>query len=432
MFLPIRPKIWLSAALVALGAVAIAGLSGCKETQAKPPPKKPPEVFISLPTVDTVTEYEEFTGRTSAVYTVDVRSRVSGYLDQVLFKDGSDVKQGQLLSLIDDRSYKAQADSAAAMLAQAIARRDNLAHQDRRARELRNSKAVSEEQYEIIAFQRAEADAAVANAEAQQELAQLNLTYTRITAPISGTISNRRIDPGNLIKADDTVLATIVSLDPIYVYFDVNERTVLRLRRLIQEGRIQSAAESRVDVQVSLADEDEFQHRGTINFLDNQVDPNTGTLRVRAAIDNADRLLSPGLFVRLRFPVGAPHKALLVQEEALGTDQGQRFLYVVNDKNEVAYRRVKVGMLANGRRVIDEGLQPQDRVIVNGLQRVRPGDKVTIKMSEAISPASPGTGLAMAAAEVEPVSFDTRNTVQKPVEQPPPQAAAHPPRERER
>lgn len=436
-----RPNLGLHVALATLIAVGISGVSGCKETQAKAPPKKPPEVFVSLPTVDTVTEYEEFTGRTSAVFTVDIRARVSGYLDQVLFKDGSDVKQGQQLLLIDDRTYKAQADSAAAMLAQAIARRDNLANQDRRSRELRMSKAVSEEQYEIIAFQRAEADAAVANAEAQLQLAQLNLAYTRIAAPISGTISNRRVDPGNLVKADDTVLATIVSLDPIYVYFDVNERTVLRLRRLIQEGRIQSATESRVDVQVSLADEDDFQHRGTINFLDNQVDPNTGTLRVRAAIDNADRLLSPGLFVRLRFPVGAPHKALLVQEEALGTDQGQRFLYVINDKNEVAYRRVKVGMLVTGRRVIDEGLQPQDRVVVNGLQRVRPGDKVTVKASEAsVSPASPDTGLAMvsadrpkppAADEVEPVSFDGRNTVQKPVEQPPLEDTG-PPRGRER
>jgi membrane fusion protein, multidrug efflux system len=215
---------------------------------------------------------------------------------------------------------------------------------------------------------------------------------------------------------------------------------VLRLRRLIQEGRIQSATESRVDVQVSLADEDDFEHRGTINFLDNQVDPNTGTLRVRAAIDNADRLLSPGLFVRLRFPVGAPHKALLVQEEALGTDQGQRFLYVVNDKSEVVYRRVKVGMLISWRRVIEDGLQPQDRVVVNGLQRVRPGDKVTIKMSEAVSPASSGTGLAMAGAEradmpssaAEPVSFDTRNTVQKPVDPEPPADAGYPPRGRER
>jgi hypothetical protein len=219
-------------------------------------------------------------------------------------------------------------------------------------------------------------------------------------APLSGRISNRRVDPGNLVKADDTMLATIVSLDPIYVYFDVNERTVLRLRRLIQEGRIGSTDDSKIEVQVSLADEDDFEHRGIINFFDNQIDPNTGTQRVRAAIDNADRLLSPGLFIRLRFPVGAPHKALLVQEESLSTDQGQRFLYVINDKDEVVYRRVKVGLLVNGRRVIEEGLQPGERVVLSGLQRIRPGDKVTVKpMASSGAPASPATGLALVSAQ---------------------------------
>src|SRR5262249_23628197 len=152
-------------------------------------------------------------------------------------------------------------------------------------------------------------------------LADLNVSYTRVTAPIGGVISSRRVDPGNLVKADDTVLATIVSIDPVYAYFDVNERTVLRLRRLIQEGQIEEADDAKLVVQVSLADEDDFGHRGTIDFLDNQIDPNTGTQRVRAVISNPDRLLSPGLFVRLRFPVGQPHQALLVQEEALGTDQ---------------------------------------------------------------------------------------------------------------
>src|SRR5262249_48422591 len=162
---------------------------------------------------------------------------------------------------------------------------------------------------------------AVTAAEAQRQLAELNLSYTRVLAPLGGMISNRRVDPGNLVKADDTVLATIVSLDPIYAYFDVNERTVLKLRRLIQEGQLEESEEARVIVQVSLADEEDFQHRGTIDFLDNQIDPNSGTQRVRAVIMNPQRLLSPGLFVRLRFPVSQPHQALLIQEEALGTDQ---------------------------------------------------------------------------------------------------------------
>jgi RND family efflux transporter MFP subunit len=393
-------------AVACAAALLLAAVSGCEKTVPKPPPKKPAEVFVGTPVIDTVTEFEEFTGRTTAVNTVEVRARVSGYLDKVLFQDGAEVQQGQLLCLIDDRQFKAQATNAAALVAQAAARRDNLLHQENRSYELRRTNAVSEEQYQILQYQRAEAEAALAAAQAQEELAALNLDYTRVVAPLSGRISNRRVDPGNLVKADDTMLATIVSLDPIYVYFDVNERTVLRLRRLIQEGRIRSAEDAKIEVQVSLADEDDFQHRGTINFFDNQIDPNTGTQRVRAVIDNANRLLSPGLFIRLRFPVGAPHEALLVQEESLSTDQGQRFLYVVNDKDEVVYRRVKVGLLVNGRRVIEEGLAPGERVVLSGLQRVRPGDKVSVKSAaSSVAPANPAGSLALVSAQ-QPVSGD--------------------------
>jgi len=399
-----------------LAVAMTGGLVGCQQEVAKAPPKKTPEVFVSTPTVETVTDFQEFTGRTSAVYTVDIRSRVSGYLEQVLFRDGADVKAGQPLFVIDDRIYRATAANAAALVAQATARRDGLINQDRRSHELRRSNAVSQEQYETIAFQRAEAEAAVTASAAQKELADLNVSYTHVLAPISGMISNRRVDPGNLVKADDTVLVTIVSLDPIYMYFDVNERTVLKLRRLIHDGQLEEADEAGVVVQVSLADEDDFSHRGTIDFLDNQIDASTGTQRVRAVIPNPDRLLSPGLFVRLRFPIGQPHEALLVQEEALGTDQGQRFLYVVNEKDEVAYRRVKVGMLTHGRRVIDDGLKAGERVVVNGLQRVRPGDKVVPKSTEsAATPASPVEGLAMDTVASRPQS------VKKPVTPLPPE-----------
>src|SRR5262245_56668884 len=322
-FRPLQTLGW--GAAIAMMLALIVAAPGCQKAEPKAVAKKPAEVFVATPTVDTVTEFKEFTGRTTAVNTVDIRSRVSGYLDQVLFRDGAEVKPGQVLFVIDDRTYKAAAASAAAQIAEATARRDSLINQDRRSRELRRTNAVSEEQYETIAFQRAEAEAAVTAAQAQKDLADLNVTYTRVVAPLAGVISNRHVDPGNLVKADDTPLATIVSIDPIYAYFDVNERTVLHLRRLIQEGQIEEADEARVVVQVSLADEDDFQHRGTIDFLDNQIDPNTGTQRVRAVISNPHRLLSPGLFVRLRFPVGRPHQALLVPEEALGTDQGQRF-----------------------------------------------------------------------------------------------------------
>ncbi|HEY2414128.1 MAG TPA: efflux RND transporter periplasmic adaptor subunit [Pirellulaceae bacterium] len=394
----------------AAAVAAIALIAGCEQAEIKAPPKKPAEVFVATPTTEVVTDYQEFTGRTTAVYTVEVRSRVSGYLDRVLFHDGADVQGGQQLAVIDDRIYQATAANAAAMVNQATARRDNLTNQDRRSHELRRTNAVSQEQYETIAFQRAEADAAVTAAEAQKQLADLNVSYTRVIAPISGVISNRRVDPGNLVKADDTVLATIVSQDPIYVYFDVNERTVLKLRRLIHEGVLEEADDAGVVVQVSLADEEDYQHKGTIDFLDNQIDPNAGTQRVRAVIHNGDRLLSPGLFVRLRFPVSRPHEALLVQEEALGTDQGQRFLYVLNDKDEVGYRRVKVGTLTHGRRVIEDGLVAGERIVVNGLQRVRPGDKVTPKpISATAEPRSSVEGLAMDATIARP------QTVGKPV-----------------
>lgn len=334
--------------------------------------------MVSRPTRDRVIEYEEFTGHLVAMHTVAIRSRVSGYLDKVYFKDGAKVNEGDLLFLIDDRSFKATAANAEALVAQANSRLANLLSQEKRANALATRQALAAEEAERLGFERAEAEAALASAKAQRDLAELDVSYSQIKAPVSGVINNRQVDPGNLVKADDTILATIVSQDPIYAYFDINERTVLRLRRLISEGRLAEAHHG-VEVQISLADEDDFKHRGTIDFLDNQLDPNTGTLRVRAVIPNKNGLLSPGLFVRLRFPVSPEHEALLVQEEALGTDQGQRFLYVLNEENEVAYRRVKIGILDNGRRVIEDGLKPEERIIVKGLQRVRPGDKVAPK-----------------------------------------------------
>lgn len=361
------------------GLALLAAVSGCQRAATKAPPKKLPEVFVAYPTTDRVTEFEEFTGHLAAQNTVAIRARVSGYLDKIEFKDGAEVKQGQLLFVIDDRSYKATAANAAALVSQAEARRDNALNQDRRAKALVGRSAIPMEESDRLGFQKTEADAALVAAESQRDLADLNVSYTQITSPITGIINNRQVDRGNLVKADDTILATVVSHDPIYAYFDVNERTVLRLRRMIRAGQIEAADDAAVEVQVSLADEDDFKHRGTIDFLDNQLDVNTGTQRVRAVIPNKEGLLSPGLFVRLRFPVGPEREAILVQEEALGTDQGQRFLYVLNDQDEVAYRRVKVGLLDKGRREIEDGIKPGDRVVVNGLQRIRPGDKVAPK-----------------------------------------------------
>lgn len=387
----------LTRCCVALALCGVTLVAGCHRETPKPVQGKPPEVMIAYPVEQTVADFEEFTGRTAAVQMVEIRARVSGYLNGCLFNDGADVKQGEPLFEIDARPYKAELARARAAVAQAeatvaqsTAHIERLKRQEDRVRGLLAKGAISQDEYDAVAFELAEseaardaAEAARAAAEANVELATLNVEWTRIPAPISGRISRNLVDEGNLVQADVTPLATIVSTDPIYAYFDVDERTVLRLRRLVQEGAIQSARESEIRVQLSLADEEDFSLTGTINFVDNQVEPTTGTLRLRAVIDNPTGLLSPGFFVRLRVPIGRPRRALVVREKALGSDQGQRYVYVVDEKDEVAYRRVEVGRLNdNGYRVIEEGLQPGDRVIVNGLQRVRPGVKVTPKPAE--------------------------------------------------
>lgn len=362
-----------------LGLLLLVGLAGCGQTVASAPPPKPPEVFIASPVEEVVTETEEFTGRTMAVSTVDIRARVTGYLDQVKFVDGADVKAGDVLAEVDPRSYKAEVEKAIAATSQAKARLERYSRALTRARQLIEKKTITQEAFEVSESDHREALATLDAAVASQDAAELNLAFTKITAPIDGQISRRLVDPGNLVKADDTPLATIVSLNKIHAYFDVDERTVLRIRRLIQQGKMKSARDSETKVRIGLADEEDFPLEGTVNFIDNQVDATTGTLRLRAVIDNQYRFLSPGMFVRVQVPIGAPHPAMLIREEALGADQGQRYVYVVSDKDEIAYRRVKVGMSRGNRRVIEGDVSLEDRIVVSGLQRVRPGVKVTVR-----------------------------------------------------
>ncbi len=367
--------------------------------------------MVAIPIEETVTEFEEVTGRTWAINTIDVRARVSGYLDKVYFKDGGEVKAGDVLFEIDQRPFKADLDKAIASVKQAESHLERLVRQEERMKQLLPSKAITKDEYEAITFERAEADAALAAARASEETAQLNLGFTRVTSRISGTIGRRLIDPGNLVKADETPLAAVVSLNPIYAYFDLDERTVLRLRRMIQSGTVKSPQDVELPAQVAVADDPNYTMTGIINFIDNQLDGSTGTLRGRAVVQNHDGLLSPGLFVRLRVPIGAPHKAVLVREEALGSDQGQRFVYVVEkvknkdtgvEEDVVAYRRVQIGMLLGGRRVIESGLELNERVIVTGLQRVRPGAKVQAKMVD-----QDGKAIAQAEPQAEPAAQKT-------------------------
>jgi RND family efflux transporter MFP subunit len=359
---------------------------GCSDkTQAKQVAAKPPEVYFTVPFYKEVSESEEFTGRTESDHSVEVRARVTGYLDKVNFKDGAEVKQGEVLFEVDPRLYQAEVDRAAASVAQTEAKVIRLDADYQRAQKLLATNSMSKEDFDKVVGDRAEAVANVQSAKAQLETAKLNLSFTKITAPFSGLASKRMVDPGNLIKADETLLTTIVSLDPMFATFDVDERTVLKVRRLIRVGKLKSARETSVPISIGLPDEEGYSIQGTINFVDNRVDPSTGTLRVRGVFANANRLFSPGVFVRVLLRTGPTRQAMVVPEEAFATDQGQKYLYIINDKNVVQYRKVKVGPVAEGgMRVVEEGLNTGERVIVTGLQRVRQGIVVDPKPIESM------------------------------------------------
>ncbi|MCE5267090.1 MAG: efflux RND transporter periplasmic adaptor subunit [Planctomycetaceae bacterium] len=374
--------------------VAVAGLAvliaGCTRPGGSVAPRAEiaaPEVRVARPVVRTVTDYEDFTGHTEAMMSVEIRARVSGYLieglkDSVPNKEGTEVKKGELLFEIDPRTYQAEKDRAEAALTQARAHLERLSKDLKRAQELLPTRSIAQGDYDQIAGDHKEAEAAVQTAQAALDLAKLNLAWTRVYAPCDGRVSRQLIDPGNMVQADQTPLTTIVTLDPIYAYFDLDERTLLQLRRMVRSGKLQSARQAKVPIYLGLADEEGYPHEGLIDFADNRLDQMTGTLRLRGVFPNPKRILSPGMFARIRLPVGGPHQALLAPEEALGSDQGQRFLYVVNDKNQVKYRRVEIGSLQGKLRVITSGLTEDDRVIVDGLQRVRPGITVQPQMAE--------------------------------------------------
>jgi RND family efflux transporter MFP subunit len=367
--------------------VTAVGLTGCQKSPPSLAKTKDPEVVVARPTTQLVTDHEDFTGHVEAIPSVDLRAQVTGYLKSVHFKDGTDVKAGDLLFEIDPQTYETELQRAKAALAQAEARRDRLERDYRRVVLVPDKGTVTQEEIDKIAGDLAEARAAARVATAQRDLAQENVEFTKIRAPFSGRIGKRMIDPSNLVKANDTILANIKSLDPIYATFDLDEQTLLRLRRLVREGKIVSARSEPVTVYIGLADEEGYSLAGVIEFIDNKVEAGTGTLRVRAEVKNDKLFLSDGLFVRIRLPVGKPKPSLVIPEEALGSDQGQRYVYVLNDKDEVVYRAVKLGPQVERLRVIEEGVKPSDRVIVRGLQRVRPGVKVVANEAAVVKPA---------------------------------------------
>jgi multidrug efflux system membrane fusion protein len=353
-------------------------LTACQQQQAAPPPP-PPKVTVSQPVTRDVVEWDEYTGRLEAVESVEIRARVNGYLQSVHFTDGAIVKKGALLFVIDPRPYQAELNRAQAALEQAIARHERTQKDFARAQQLVKSRAISQEEVDTRSADQREAQEAVQAGRAAVEAARLNVEFTQVKAPISGRISREFVTVGNLVNggtAESTLLTRIVSLDPIYGYFDVDERAFLKYSRLWRNGTRPGSREANISVYLGLADETGFPHQGQLNFIDNRLDPNTGTMTGRAVFQNPELTLIPGLFGRLRLPGSSQYKALLISDAAIGSDQTQRFAFVVNDEHIVEYRRVEVGPIINGLRVILDGLKPEDWVIVNGVQRVRTGAKV--------------------------------------------------------
>ena len=370
-------------------SVAALALSGCTrneaaESRAAPPA---PQVTVAAAISRKVTDSNEFTGRFEAVERVEVRPRVSGYIASVNFREGTEVSRGDVLFVIDPRPYQAERDRAAAGLAQARSQLALAKSERERATKLLAQRALSQEEYDTRTAGNEQAEANVEAAKAALDSAALNLEFTRVTAPISGRISRALVTAGNFVTNGQTPLTTLVSLDPIYVTFDGDEQEYLKYIRLAHEAAANlhdptvhqtalSSHEARSLVQVGLANEDSFPHQGVIVFVDNALDPTTGTIRSRALLDNHDRQFTPGLFARIRLLGSSQHDAVLVNDSAIGTDQTVRYVLVVGKDNKVEYRPVQLGPVVGGLRVVDSGLTAGETIVVNGLQRVRPGAQV--------------------------------------------------------
>lgn len=339
---------------------------------------------MAHPTVGPVTDYVERIGQTDAVKSIDIHCRVSGYLQTIGFKDGAEVNKGDLLFQIDDRPFRADLDS---LNAQVALRKSDLRYQTQelaRNKQLLPSAAISQSEYELNVAKQAQAEAAVTAAIANTENARLSVEFAHVTAPIDGRIDRSAISEGNLVVADKTLLTTLVSVDPMYVYFHVDENTWLSVQRAARAGKIKTAQQGEVPVNVALAGEVGFPHEGRIDFAANAVDRSTGTMELRAVLDNPKpatgmRLLTPGLSVKVRIPIGEPYRAVLVPESAVGDDQGQKFLLVVDAQDQVERRPVELGKLEGRLRVITKGIAPEERIMIRGLQLVRPGMKVVPK-----------------------------------------------------
>jgi RND family efflux transporter MFP subunit len=357
---------------------------GCGRPNAagrNPPP--PPKVTVSHPVTHPVTEYQTFTGETAAVETAEIRARVRGFLRKVNFKEGAEVQKGDVLYEIDPREYEANVAQRKAEISRLKAQVALARSEERRTAGIIGTGAVTEEELQSRIATREQAEASLEEARATLETAELELSYTKIAAPIDGQISRTLVTEGNLVGYNEpTLLTTIVSVDPIYVYFDATERGLLDYQRRIREQGAARATDGKIPVFAGLETEKGYPHEGVIEFRENRVDPGTGTILLRGVFENKDRLMTPGMFVRVRVPIGQPRDALLVPQVAISSDQRGDFVAVVNAENIVEARPVQLAQRVGEYVVVSEGLQSSDRVVVNGVQRARPGAAVEPQETE--------------------------------------------------
>jgi RND family efflux transporter MFP subunit len=381
------------AAKVPLALALACFIASCGERQQQGGAPPPPTVAVAKPIKRTVFDFDEYVGRFTAINSVEVRARVSGYLDKLHFKDGQLVKQGDLLFTIDKRPFQNTLDQARANLVQA---QSNVAYTEAdytRGQALVRDKTITDQTFEQRAQAFRNAKASVTANEAAVRQAELDLEFTELRAPVNGRIGDRRVSPGNLVtggtSGNTTMLATIVSIDPIYFEFTFDEASYLRYERLAKKGEDIASRNASVQVAIKLIDESDFDHEGRMDFVDNVIERATGTIRGRAVFANPTEVFTPGMFARVRVPGSPPYEGLLVPDIAVGTEQARRYVVVVDDQDTARIKYVTLGQLtSDGLRVIKEGLGPDDRVVVNGLMQARPGTKVHAE-EQGTKPAAP-------------------------------------------
>jgi multidrug efflux system membrane fusion protein len=356
-----------------LAAIALVVMTACGRQPEVAQAPAAPQVSVAKVLEQPVNEWDEVTGRLEAPETVEVRARVSGQIDKVAFTEGTLVKKGDLLFQIDPRPFQAEVNRLEAQVAQAKATAARTANEAQRGERLKASNAISAELAETRSTSAQEARAGVAAIQAQLDLARLNLSFTRVTAPIAGRVSRAEITAGNIVSADQTPLTSLVSTDKVYAYFDADERVFLKYNQLSRAGQRSETT----PVYLGLSNEDGNPHLGHMDFVDNQVNPRTGTIRGRAVFDNSDASYTPGLYARLKLVGSKTYDAVLIKDEAVGTDLGKKFVLVMDKDNKAIYRSVELGPKLEGLRIVRSGLAKGDSIVVNGLQRVRPGAAVT-------------------------------------------------------